>query len=43
VLVKTSDPVATAEQVGPVDAVLLSHDQHPDNLDELGRKYLAAT
>lgn len=40
VLVKTSDAVTTAEQVGLVDAVLLSHDQHPDNLDELGRKYL---
>ncbi len=29
------------EALGPVDAVLLSHDQHPDNLDTLGRAYLA--
>ena len=30
------------DELGPVDAVLLSHDQHPDNLDESGRSYLAA-
>ncbi len=34
-------PVAIAkEDVGPIDAVLLSHDQHGDNLDHAGRKYL---
>jgi len=34
-------PVAiTSQDVGPIDAVLLSHDQHGDNLDHAGRKYL---
>ncbi|HTU75341.1 MAG TPA: MBL fold metallo-hydrolase [Trebonia sp.] len=42
VLVKTTDAVWTPEQVGQVDAVLLSHDQHPDNLDHGGRAYLAS-
>jgi L-ascorbate metabolism protein UlaG (beta-lactamase superfamily) len=41
-LVKTTDAVWTAEQVGAVDAVLLSHDQHPDNLDHGGRAYVAS-
>jgi L-ascorbate metabolism protein UlaG (beta-lactamase superfamily) len=41
VLVKTSGPAVPPEALGPVDAVLLSHDQHPDNLDTLGRAYLA--
>ena len=40
-LVKTSGPAIPPEALGPVDAVLLSHDQHPDNLDTLGRAYLA--
>ncbi|MCR6484653.1 MBL fold metallo-hydrolase [Amycolatopsis sp. OK19-0408] len=39
-LVKTEDSVLTEEAVGVVDAVLLSHDQHPDNLDDRGREYL---
>jgi L-ascorbate metabolism protein UlaG (beta-lactamase superfamily) len=38
---KTAGPALTAGQVGDVDAVLLSHDHHPDNLDESGRAYLA--
>jgi L-ascorbate metabolism protein UlaG (beta-lactamase superfamily) len=42
VLVKTTEPALTAEEVGPVDVVLLSHDQHPDNLDRAGREYLAS-
>jgi L-ascorbate metabolism protein UlaG (beta-lactamase superfamily) len=33
-------PALTAEQVGAVDAVLLSHDQHGDNLDHAGRRFL---
>jgi len=37
---KTESPALTAEQVGAVDAVLLSHDQHSDNLDKAGRAYL---
>jgi L-ascorbate metabolism protein UlaG (beta-lactamase superfamily) len=41
VLVKTTGPALSADQVGPVDVVLLSHDQHPDNLDGVGRAYLA--
>ncbi|MDH6109045.1 L-ascorbate metabolism protein UlaG (beta-lactamase superfamily) [Kitasatospora sp. MAP12-15] len=41
VLVKNAGPALTADQVGAVDAVLLSHDQHPDNLDRAGRDYLA--
>ena len=40
-LVKTQPPALSAEQVGRVDAVLLSHDQHPDNLDASGRQFLA--
>lgn len=35
--VKTSRPALSSEQVGQVDAVLLSHDQHGDNLDRSGR------
>jgi L-ascorbate metabolism protein UlaG (beta-lactamase superfamily) len=39
--VKTTGPALPAAQLAPVDAVLLSHDHHPDNLDTLGRTYLA--
>ncbi|RMI28550.1 MBL fold metallo-hydrolase [Nocardia stercoris] len=41
VLVKTAPSALSPQQLGPVDAVLLSHDQHPDNLDTAGRHYLA--
>jgi L-ascorbate metabolism protein UlaG (beta-lactamase superfamily) len=41
VLTKTLAAVATSESVGQIDAVLLSHDQHPDNLDNGGRAFLA--
>ena len=34
---KFSGPALTAEQIGPVDAVLLSHDQHADNFDRAGK------
>ncbi|OZB83720.1 MBL fold metallo-hydrolase [Microbacterium sp. 13-71-7] len=37
---KLSGPAFGADEVGAIDAVLLSHDQHPDNLDELGRAFL---
>ena len=37
---KLSGPALTPEQIGPVDAVLLSHDQHLDNLDLSGRAML---
>jgi L-ascorbate metabolism protein UlaG (beta-lactamase superfamily) len=40
-LVKHAGPAVPADRLGPVDAVLLSHDQHPDNLDHAGRAYLA--
>jgi L-ascorbate metabolism protein UlaG (beta-lactamase superfamily) len=40
-LTKTAGPVLGPADVGRVDAVLLSHDQHPDNLDTGGRAYLA--
>ncbi|HEU5024514.1 MAG TPA: MBL fold metallo-hydrolase [Spirillospora sp.] len=39
-LTKTMDAVAGPDDLGPVDAVLLSHDQHPDNLDDGGRAYV---
>jgi len=41
VLTKTTGPAVAAEELGRIDAVLLSHDQHPDNLDEAGRALLA--
>jgi L-ascorbate metabolism protein UlaG (beta-lactamase superfamily) len=39
-LVKSSGPAIGPADVGPIAVVLLSHDQHPDNLDNLGRGYL---
>ena len=38
---KTQDPAIRAEDVEPIDAVLLSHDHHFDNLDHAGRALLA--
>jgi len=38
---KTSGPAVSAEDLGAIDAVLLSHDQHADNLDRSGRAFLA--
>src|SRR5262245_52136055 len=40
-LTKTSGPGLAADAIGKVDAVLLSHDQHSDNLDRTGRAFLA--
>lgn len=40
-LVKTAGPGIGWDALRPVDAVLLSHDQHPDNLDAAGRALLA--
>jgi len=37
---KLNGPALRADEVGAIDAVLLSHDQHPDNLDESGRAFL---
>ncbi|CAI9418914.1 MBL fold metallo-hydrolase [Nocardioides sp. T2.26MG-1] len=39
-LTKTRPPRMSAEDLGRIDAVLLSHDQHPDNLDTSGRALL---
>lgn len=39
-LKKTAGPALSAEEVGSVDAVPLSHDQHFDNLDHGGRAFL---
>ncbi|MEU4422660.1 MBL fold metallo-hydrolase [Actinoplanes sp. NPDC024001] len=38
--VKTAGPALTVDQLGRVDAVLLTHDQHGDNLDDAGRALL---
>ena len=40
-LEKLSGPALSAESLGEVDAVLLSHDQHSDNLDHSGWDFLA--
>ncbi len=37
---KTSGPAIAVDAIGPIDAVLLSHDQHLDNLDRAGRAFL---
>lgn len=39
-LTKTEPAVLGPEALGRIDAVLLSHDQHPDNLDRSGRTLL---
>ena len=39
-LEKTRGPAIAADSVGRIDAVLLSHDQHFDNLDRAGRTLL---
>lgn len=40
-LVKLIGPSVALDEIGPIDIVLLSHDQHPDNLDIAGRGMLA--
>ncbi|WP_033219558.1 MBL fold metallo-hydrolase [Kitasatospora phosalacinea] len=40
-LTKTLPGTADPADLGPIDAVLLSHDEHPDNLDRRGRELLA--
>ncbi|MFJ9692604.1 MBL fold metallo-hydrolase [Kitasatospora sp. NPDC101183] len=40
-LTKTTAPTGGVEDLGRVDVVLLSHDEHPDNLDRAGRELLA--
>ena len=41
ILRSTIEPAISASELRPFDAVLLSHDEHPDNLDEAGRRLLA--
>ena len=38
---KVAGPALDPAAVGPVDAVLLTHDHHADNLDDAGRAFLA--
>lgn len=40
VVSKLTGPAVPFEALSPVDVVLLSHDQHPDNLDAAGRDVL---
>ena len=39
-LEKLSAPALTLDAIGEIDAVLLSHDQHADNLDDSGKHFL---
>jgi len=39
-LIKTGGPALSSDEVGAIDIVLLSHDQHADNLDTGGRAFL---
>ena len=39
-LTKNRAPSLNPESIGPVEAVLLSHDQHVDNLDVKGREWM---
>jgi len=41
VLTKHSSPAIGTDELGRIDLVLLSHDQHFDNLDHTGRGFLA--
>lgn len=42
VLRKVAGPALMIEEVEPIDAVLLSHDHHSDNLDRSGKAMLRA-
>ena len=37
---KTTGPAIAAADIGPIDAVLLTHEHHADNLDDAGRSLL---
>src|SRR3990170_1033597 len=41
-LVKTAGPGLPLAQIEPVEAILLSHHEHPDNLDAAGRVLVGA-
>ncbi|MET0324943.1 MAG: MBL fold metallo-hydrolase [Ilumatobacteraceae bacterium] len=38
---KVVGPALAVDDLGPIDAVLLTHDHHADNLDDAGRRLLA--
>ena len=38
--IKLTEPAIKAENIGKLDAILLSHDHHEDNLDHAGRALL---
>src|ERR1700761_4146938 len=40
-LEKLSGPALAEDTIGEIDAALLSHDQHSDNLDESGKHFLS--
>lgn len=40
-LLKKTGPAIPASELGKIDVILLSHDQHIDNLDPAGRAYLS--
>jgi len=40
---KTEEPAFSIDAIGRVDVVLLSHDQHADNLDPAGREFVAGS
>jgi len=42
-LTKTAGPAVSEDRLGPVDLVLISHDNHPDNLDDRGRALALGT
>jgi L-ascorbate metabolism protein UlaG (beta-lactamase superfamily) len=39
---KLTGPAVSTDDLGQVDVVLISHDQHPDNLDDAGRRLAQA-
>ena len=39
---KTTGPAIAADEIGPLDVVLLTHEHHADNLDDAGRTLLPA-
>jgi L-ascorbate metabolism protein UlaG (beta-lactamase superfamily) len=41
-LTKLTGPALSPADLGPVDLVLVSHEMHPDNLDDLGRAFALA-
>ncbi|WP_132126414.1 MBL fold metallo-hydrolase [Actinocrispum wychmicini] len=41
-LTKLTGPAVSDAELGPVDAVLVSHEDHPDNLDTSGRAFALA-